>query len=96
MLAEDVTPSRLDRAKMMVENLVDNFTNDKIGLIVFAGEAFVQLPITSDFVSAKMFLSSIEPSLIETQGTDIATAISMATHSFTQRKVSGEGYHRYY
>ena len=90
MLAEDVAPSRLDRAKMMVENLVDHFTNDKIGLIVFAGEAFVQLPITSDFVSAKMFLSSIEPSLIETQGTDIATAINMATHSFTQEEGVGK------
>ena len=53
MLAEDVAPSRLDRAKMMVENLVDHFTNDKIGLIVFAGDAFVQLPITSDYVSAR-------------------------------------------
>jgi len=90
MLAEDVTPSRLLRAKMMVENLVDHFTNDKIGLIVFAGEAFVQLPITSDFVSAKMFLSSIEPSLIETQGTDIATAVNMATHSFTQEEGVGK------
>ena len=90
MLAEDVTPSRLDRAKMMVENLVDNFTNDKIGLIVFAGEAFVQLPITSDFVSAKMFLSSIEPSMIETQGTDIAAAVTMATHSFTQEEGVGK------
>ena len=68
MLAEDVTPSRLDRAKMMVENLVDNFTNDKIGLIVFAGDAFIQLPITSDYVSAKMFLSSIDPSMMATQG----------------------------
>ena len=55
MRAEDVSPSRLDRAKMMVENLVDHFTDDKIGLIVFAGDAFVQLPITSDYVSAKMF-----------------------------------------
>ena len=90
MLAEDVAPSRLDRAKMMVENLVDHFTNDKIGLIVFAGEAFVQLPITSDFVSAKMFLSSIEPSLIETQGTDIAAAVTMATHSFTQEDGVGK------
>lgn len=90
MLAEDVTPSRLDRAKMMVENLVDHFTNDKIGLIVFAGEAYVQLPITSDFVSAKMFLSSIEPSLIETQGTDIAAAVNMATHSFTQDEGVGK------
>ena len=68
MLAEDVVPSRLDRAKMMVENLVDHFTNDKIGLIVFAGDAFVQLPITSDYVSAKMFLSNIDPSMIDVQG----------------------------
>ena len=90
MLAEDVTPSRLSRAKMMVENLVDNFTNDKIGLIVFAGDAFVQLPITSDYVSAKMFLSTIDPSMIATQGTDIAAAISMATHSFTQQEGVGK------
>lgn len=90
MLAEDVAPSRLDRSKMMVENLVDNFTNDKIGLIVFAGEAFIQLPITSDYVSAKMFLSSIDPSMIATQGTDIATAVSMASHSFTQDEGVGK------
>ncbi len=90
MLAEDVTPSRLSRAKMMVENLVDNFTNDKIGLIVFAGDAFVQLPITSDYVSAKMFLSTIDPSMIATQGTDIAAAISMASHSFTQQEGVGK------
>lgn len=90
MLAEDVTPNRLERSKMLVEDLVDNFSDDKIGLIVFAGEAFVQLPITSDFVSAKMFLSSISPSLIETQGTDIATAIDMASHSFSQQEGVGK------
>ncbi len=90
MLAEDVTPSRLDRAKMMVENLVDHFTNDKIGLVVFAGEAFVQLPITSDYVSAKMFLSSINPSMLSAQGTDIAAAITMASHSFTQEENIGK------
>jgi len=90
MRAEDVTPSRLDRAKMMVENLVDHFTDDKIGLIVFAGDAFVQLPITSDYVSAKMFLSNIDPSLMATQGTDIARAVGMATHSFTQEKGIGK------
>ncbi|MDE7455882.1 MAG: VWA domain-containing protein [Prevotella sp.] len=90
MLAEDVAPSRLDRSKMMVENLVDNFSNDKIGLIVFAGDAFIQLPITSDYVSAKMFLSSISPAMIATQGTDIAKAISMATHSFTQQEGVGK------
>ena len=90
MLAEDIIPSRLDRSKMMVENLVDHFTNDKIGLIVFAGDAFVQLPITSDYVSAKMFLSSIDPSMMATQGTDIARAIEMATHSFTQEEGIGK------
>lgn len=90
MLAQDVAPSRLERAKMMVENLVDHFTNDKIGLIVFAGESFVQLPITSDFVSAKMFLSSIDPSMIESQGTDIAAAVNMGTHSFTQEEGVGK------
>ena len=90
MRAEDVTPSRLDRAKMMVENLVDHFTDDKIGLIVFAGDAFVQLPITSDYVSAKMFLSNIDPSMMATQGTDVARAIDMATHSFTQEKGIGK------
>ena len=90
MLAEDVTPSRLDRCKMMVENLVDNFTDDKIGLIVFAGDAFIQLPITSDYVSAKMFLSDIQPSMITTQGTDIALAISKAQNSFTQEENIGK------
>ena len=89
MLAEDVAPSRLERSKMMVENLVDHFTDDKIGLIVFAGDAFVQLPITSDYVSAKMFLSSINPSMIAVQGTDIAAAINMAVHSFTQQEGIG-------
>ena len=90
MRAEDLTPSRLDRAKMMVENLVDHFTDDKIGLIVFAGDAFVQLPITSDYVSAKMFLSNVDPSMMATQGTDVARAIEMATHSFTQEKGIGK------
>lgn len=90
MWAEDIVPSRLDRSKMMVENLVDHFTNDKIGLIVFAGDAFVQLPITSDYVSAKMFLSSIDPSMMASQGTDIARAIEMASHSFTQEEGIGK------
>ena len=90
MLAEDVAPSRLDRSKMMMENLIDNFSDDKIGLIVFAGDAFIQLPITSDYVSAKMFLSSISPSMIAIQGTDIAKAISMASHSFTQQEGVGK------
>lgn len=90
ILAQDVEPSRLDRSKMMIENLVDNFKDDKVGLIVFAGDAFVQLPITSDYVSAKMFLSDISPAMIATQGTDIARAIDMAMHSFTQQKGIGK------
>lgn len=89
MLAEDVVPSRLDKSKMLVENLVDNFTNDKIGLIVFAGDAFVQLPITSDYVSAKMFLQNITPGLIQTQGTNIADAVDLASKSFTQQNNVG-------
>ena len=90
MLAEDVAPSRLEKSKMMVENLVDHFRNDKIGLIVFAGESFVQLPITTDYVSAKMFLHDITPGLIESQGTDIGGALRLATHSFTQDSRSGK------
>lgn len=89
MLAEDVTPSRLEKSKLLVENLVDHFTNDKIGLIVFAGDAFVQLPITSDYVSAKMFLHSINPSMIAVQGTDIAHAINLSMNSFTQQEKIG-------
>ena len=89
MKAEDVVPSRLEKSKLMVENLVDNFTNDKIGLVVFAGDAFVQLPITSDYVSAKMFLQNIDPSLITSQGTDIARALSIAMNSFTQQEKIG-------
>ena len=89
MKAEDVVPSRLDKSKMLVESMVDHFTNDKVGLVVFAGDAFVQLPITSDYVSAKMFLQNIDPSLIGTQGTDIARAIQVAMHSFTQQKQLG-------
>lgn len=89
MKAEDVVPSRLDKSKMLVENLVDNFTNDKVGLVVFAGDAFVQLPITSDYVSAKMFLQNIEPSLIAAQGTNLAEAISLSSRSFTKQENVG-------
>lgn len=90
MMATDVVPSRLDKSKLLVENLVDHFTNDKIGLVVFAGDAFVQLPITSDYVSAKMFLQNIDPSLIASQGTDIARAIDVSMHSFTQAEKVGK------
>jgi Ca-activated chloride channel family protein len=90
MLAEDVAPSRLEKSKNVVSKLVDSFTDDKIGLIVFAGEAYIQLPITNDFISAKMFLESIDPSLIERQGTNIKAAIDTATRSFTPREGVGK------
>ena len=83
MLSTDVAPSRLERSKQMLSKLIDNFNNDKIGLIVFAGDAYVQLPITSDYVSAKMFLSSINPAMVPVQGTAIGTAINLAIRSFT-------------
>lgn len=89
MKAEDVVPSRLDKSKMLIENLVDNFTNDKVGLVVFAGDAFVQLPITSDYVSAKMFLQNIDPSLIAAQGTNLREAIELSSRSFTKQDKLG-------
>lgn len=82
MLAEDVQPNRLERAKLMLSKLIDQMTDDKIGLIVFAGDAYVQLPITADAVSAKMFLSSIQTNLVPRQGTAIGTAIDLALRSF--------------
>lgn len=89
MLAQDVQPSRLDKSKQLISKLVDELDNDKIGLIVFAGDAFTQLPITSDYISAKMFLSSISPSLISKQGTAIGAAINLAARSFTPQEGVG-------
>ena len=66
MMAKDIAPNRLEKAKMMLSKLVDELDNDKIGLIVFAGDAYTQLPITSDFVSAKMFLNTINPNMVPT------------------------------
>jgi len=83
MLARDIAPSRLDKAKQMLSKLIDQLDNDKVGLIVFAGDAYTQLPITSDFVSAKMFLSTISPDMVPTQGTAIGRAIALAMNSFT-------------
>ena len=85
MLAEDVAPNRLDRAKQMLSKLMDNMVNDKVGLVVFAGDAFVQLPITCDYVSAKMFLNSIKPELIKTQGTAIGAALSTSIRCFGEQ-----------
>ncbi len=89
MLAQDVQPSRLEKAKRLVAQLVDKMQNDKVGMIVFAGDAFTQLPITNDYISAKMFLESISPSLISKQGTAIGAAISLATRSFTPQEGIG-------
>ena len=85
MLAEDVAPNRLDRAKQMLSKLMDNMVNDKVGLVVFAGDAFVQLPITCDYVSAKMFLNTIKPELIKTQGTAIGQALSTSIRCFGEQ-----------
>ncbi len=89
MLAQDVQPSRLERAKRLVSRLVDRMQNDKVGMIVFAGDAFTQLPITSDYISAKMFLETIDPSLISKQGTAIGAALQLATRSFTPQEGVG-------
>lgn len=90
MLAEDISPNRLEKAKKIISQLIDKFENDKVGLIVFAGDAFVQLPITNDFISAKMFLETISPTLISRQGTDIGGAISLAMKSFTPNEGVGK------
>lgn len=75
--------SRLRRAKFILEKLIDKLQDDKIGLIVFAGESYTQLPITSDYISAKMFVDQISTEMVPTQGTAIGAAIDMAMNSFT-------------
>ena len=83
MLAEDYSPNRLERAKLAISRLVDKLRDDRIGLIVFAGNSFVQLPITTDYVSAKMFLNSITTDSVPVQGTAIGDAINTAIRSFS-------------
>lgn len=85
MLAEDVVPNRLGASKQILSKLIDEMTNDKVGLVVFAGDAFTQLPITADYISAKIFLNSIHPGLIARQGTAIGSAIDLAIKSFPQQ-----------
>jgi len=87
MLAEDIQPDRLTRAKQAISRLVDDLENNKIGLIVFAGDAYIQIPITTDYISAKMFLSAINPNMVPKQGTAIGAAIDLAARSFSP----GEG-----
>ena len=90
MLANDVQPSRLDRAKLLVTNMVDKMKNDKVALGVFAGEAYPQLPITSDYAAAKTFIDALSAGMVTMQGTDIAAAIDLGCKSFTQNKDVGK------
>ncbi len=83
MLARDYSPSRLDRAKLAISRVVDRLQGDRIGLIIFAGSSFVQLPITTDYVSAKMFLGNIDTGSVPVQGTAIGDAILTAAKSFS-------------
>lgn len=84
MRATDASPSRLALARNIVSRMIDKMSNNKIGLIFFAGDAFVQMPITTDFISAKMFLDNASPDLIEAQGTEIGKAVRMARRSFSK------------
>ena len=83
MLAEDYSPDRLSRAKLAISRLVDRLQGDRIGLVIFAGTSFVQLPVTTDYVSAKMFLNTIDTQSIPVQGTAIGDAIHTAAKSFS-------------
>ncbi|MFV0290882.1 MAG: vWA domain-containing protein [Mangrovibacterium sp.] len=83
MLAEDIQPNRLDRSKRAISSLVDRLKDDKLGLIVFAGDAYTQLPITGDYPSAKLFLSSVNTDIVPRQGTAIGSAIKLAINSFS-------------
>ncbi|MBE6333948.1 MAG: VWA domain-containing protein [Bacteroidales bacterium] len=83
MLAEDIKPNRLERAKLAISRMVDRLANDKVGLIVFAGDAYVQLPITTDYSATKLFLSNINTDVVPIQGTAIGKAIDLAAKSFT-------------
>jgi Ca-activated chloride channel family protein len=87
MLAEDIQPDRLTRAKQAITRLIDNLDNDRIGLIVFAGDAYTQIPVTTDYISAKMFLATIGPEMVPKQGTSIGAAINLGVRSFSP----GEG-----
>ncbi len=85
MLAEDFQPSRLERTKSAINRLLDGLNQDKVGLIVFAGDPYVQLPITSDYRAARNFISQISPNLVSMQGTAIGAAIDMASNSFSSQ-----------
>ena len=82
MNAEDIAPNRLERSKQAINNIINKLNGDRIGIIVFAGNAYVQLPITTDYAAAKMFLSTVNTNLIPSQGTEIGAAINLASKSF--------------
>ncbi len=84
MLAEDIKPNRLDRAKQEISKLIDKLENDKIGLVVFAGKPFIQLPLTTDFAAAKLMLSTINTDMISSQGTAIGAAIETAEGMYSE------------
>ena len=87
MLAEDIKPNRLSRAKQAISKLIDKFDDDRLGIIIFAGKAYTQLPITTDYAAANMFLSNISPDLVPTQGTAIGDAIDLAIQSFPKDNI---------
>lgn len=84
MLAQDLSPNRLERAKFALEKMIDKLQGDRLGIIVFAGEAYVQLPITTDYTAAKMFLGGINTQMVPTQGTNVGAAIRKALESFSK------------
>jgi Ca-activated chloride channel family protein len=88
MLSEDIQPNRIERAKQAVSRLIDNLNNDRIGLVVFAGKAYTQMPITTDYSAARLFLEGINPGMIPTQGTAIGEAIDQCVSSFGESKKS--------
>jgi len=90
MLAEDVIPNRIRRAKFEIENMIDLLAGDRIGLVVFAGESFVQTPMTLDYGAAKMFLDAVSTSWVTTQGTNLAGAIDMARKSYPTKTGAGK------
>ena len=84
MLAEDYSPNRLERAKMAISRVTEKLKDDRIGLIVFAGDSYVQIPMTSDYISAKMFLNTISTGSVPVQGTAIGSAIDLGVRSFSE------------
>lgn len=90
MLADDIYPKRLEKAKRLVKRLAEQLKGNKIAMVVFAGDAYVQLPITDDFISIEMFLESISTNLVSRQGTDIGAAINMASRCFTPNDKIGK------